>query len=139
MNICKSSEDYLEMMLMLQRSKGYIRSIDIAAGLGVTKPSVSYAVKRLRENGYIDMDSAGNITLTSSGNFIAEEMFNRHTILTTHLMSLGVPEEQACEDACQIEHVISEESFRAISRSVRLSGITHSCESCHIADECSKH
>ena len=139
MNICKSSEDYLEMMLMLQRGKGYIRSVDIAAGLGVTKPSVSYAVKRLRENGYIEMDGTGNITLTQSGREIAEEMFNRHTILTTHLMNLGVPEDKACEDACQIEHVISDESFKAISRSVKLSGITHSCESCHIADECSKH
>jgi len=139
MNICKSSEDYLEMMLMLQRSKGYIRSIDIASGLGVTKPSVSYAVKRLRENGYIEMDSAGNITLTESGQNIAETMYTRHSVLTAHLMSLGVPEDTACEDACQIEHIISDESFKAISRSVKLSGVTHSCESCHMADECSKH
>ena len=139
MNICKSSEDYLEMMLMLQNSKGYIRSVDIASGLGVTKPSVSYAVKRLRENGYIEMTDGGMITLTDEGRAIAEQMYERHTILTTHLMSLGIDEETACEDACQIEHVISDESFEAIKKSVKLSGITHNCNSCHMADECAKH
>ena len=139
MNICKSSEDYLEMMLMLQKSKGYIRSVDIASGLGVTKPSVSYAVKRLRENGYIDMKEDGAIELTDEGLKIAEAMYTRHSILTAHLMSLGIPEETACEDACQIEHVLSDESFEAIKKSVRLSGITHSCDSCHMANECAKH
>lgn len=124
---------------MLQKNKGYIRSIDIAAGLGVTKPSVSYAVKRLRENGYIEMQADGIITLTEAGMKIAEDMYHRHSILTAHLMSLGVPEEVACEDACQIEHIISDDSFRAISRSVRLSGHVHNCESCHMADNCVKH
>ena len=124
---------------MLQNSKGYIRSVDIASGLGVTKPSVSYAVKRLRENGYIDMKDDGMLQLTETGQKIAEEMYMRHTTLTAHLMSLGIPEEVACEDACQIEHIISDESFEAIKKSVKLSGITHSCDSCHMADECAKH
>lgn len=124
---------------MLQNNKGYIRSVDIAAGLGVTKPSVSYAVKRLRENGYIEMQDDGIICLTPAGRKIAEDMLERHNILTVHLMSLGVPEEQACEDACQIEHIISEDSFNAIRKSVKLSGMVHNCSECHAADNCTKH
>lgn len=112
----KSSEDYLEMILMLQEKKGYARSIDIAGELGVTKPSVSYAVKRLRENGYITMDSDGHIALTDFGMEIASRMYERHKLLTDFLMVLGVDEQTAREDACKIEHDLSEKSFNAICK-----------------------
>lgn len=116
MKIQKSSEDYLEMILMLKEKKGYARSIDIAAELSVTKPSVSYATKRLRENGYITMDSDGLITLTEQGYEIAYRMYNRHKMLTAFLMSIGIDEETAREDACKMEHDISEKSFEAMCR-----------------------
>ena len=116
MNIRKSAEDYLEMMLMLKEKHGYIRSIDIADELGVKKPSVSYATKRLRENGYITMDSDSHITLTETGLEIAMRMYERHKTLTDLLVALGVDEDVAREDACKIEHDLSEQSFRAICK-----------------------
>ena len=116
MKIQKSAQDYLETILMLQQGRGYVRSIDVADHLGVTKPSVSYATKRLRENGYITMDSDGLISLTQAGLDIAQSMFRRHTVLTGVLMSLGVDEETAREDACKIEHDISEKTFEALCR-----------------------
>ena len=116
MKIQKSAEDYLEMMLMLQEKHGYIRSIDIADELGVKKPSVSYATKRLRENGYITMDTENLITLTDSGMEIASHMYERHKLLTEYLIALGVNEETARTDACKIEHDLSEESFQAICK-----------------------
>lgn len=116
MRILRASEDYLETMLMMQRKHGYIRSIDIASYLGVTKPSVSYATKRLRENGYITMDADGLISLTDSGLSIAKKMLERHTTLTRFLVYLGVSEETAETDACKMEHDISEETFNAICR-----------------------
>lgn len=116
MKIQKSSEDYLEAMLMLKEQKGYIRSIDVAEHLSVTKPSVSYATKRLRENGYITMDKDGLIALTDSGMAIASKMYERHRLLSAFLINLGVDEAQAMEDACKIEHDISQESFDAIKR-----------------------
>jgi Mn-dependent DtxR family transcriptional regulator len=116
MQILKASEDYLEMMLMLMEKHGYIRSIDIAAELNVTKPSVSYATKRLRENGYITMDKDGLITLTDSGMEIASRIYERHKLLTEFLVRLGVDEKTAREDACKIEHDISEKTFAAICR-----------------------
>ena len=116
MKIQKSAQDYLETMLMLHRSKGFIRSIDVAEHLGVTKPSVSYATKRLRENGYITMDGDGLISLTQTGLEIAQSMFERHTVLTAVLMQLGVEEEIAREDACKIEHDISQQTFEALRR-----------------------
>ena len=118
MKIRKSSEDYLEMMLMLQEKHGYVRSIDIAEELGVKKPSVSYATKRLKENGYITMDKDSLITLTESGMEIAVRMYRRHKLLTEYLTYLGVDEETARTDACKIEHDLSEKSFDAISRHV---------------------
>ncbi len=116
MKIRQSAEDYLEMMLMLKEKHGYIRSVDIAAELGVKKPSVSYATKRLRENGYIEMDSDSLITLTDAGLEIAERMYERHKLITELLIALGVNENTAREDACRIEHDLSEESFDAICR-----------------------
>ncbi len=116
MKILKASEDYLESMLMLQEQHGFIRSIDIAELLGVTKPSVSYATKRLRENGYITMDRDGLITLTESGMEIARRMYDRHRRLSEFLIRLGVDPVTAREDACKIEHDLSDASFEAICR-----------------------
>ncbi len=114
MQILRASEDYLETMLMMQQQHGYIRSIDVADHLGVTKPSVTYATKRLRENGYITMDKDGLITLTDSGMAIATSMLDRHHTLTRFLMALGIDAETAETDACKIEHDISEKTFEAI-------------------------
>lgn len=114
MKIQKSAEDYLETMLMMSEKHGYIRSIDIAEHLGVTKPSVSYATKRLRENGYITMDRDGLITLSDTGMEIAERIYSRHKILTRFLEEIGVDAAVAREDACRIEHDISQETFDAI-------------------------
>ena len=119
MKIQKSAEDYLEAMLMMQEIHGYIRSIDIATQLGVTKPSVSYATKRLRENGYITMDGEGLITLTKTGMEIAEKMYERHKELTRLFIALGVDEETAVEDACKIEHDISAQTWDALMSYVR--------------------
>lgn len=91
MTIHESAEDYLERILMLTKKKGYARSVDIAATLGVTKPSVSFAMKRLRENGYIEMDEESLIILTEKGMEIASRIYERHSVLTTALMQLGVP------------------------------------------------
>jgi len=114
MQILKSSEDYLEAMLMMRIRHGYIRSIDIANELGVTKPSVSYATKRLRENGYITMDKDGLITITPKGLVIAESIYERHQVLSEFLTGLGVDPKIARSDACRIEHDISEETFKAL-------------------------
>lgn len=114
MKIQQSAEDYLEAMLVLQEKHGYIRSIDIAKYLGVTKPSVSYAVKRLRESGYINMEANGPINLAPAGLKIARRTYERHKALTAFLEKLGVSNEQAEEDACKIEHVISHETYVAI-------------------------
>ena len=116
MTIHKSAEDYLEAMLMLREERGYIRSIDVADKLGVTKPSVSYATKRLRESGYISFDPAGMIILLEPGLEIAERIYERHKLLTELLIGLGVNPETAREDACKIEHDLSVESFDAIRR-----------------------
>ena len=114
MNIHESAEDYLEMILMLREEKGYARSVDIAARLAVTKPSVSIAMKKLRENGYITMDRESLIELTEKGRVIARRIYDRHKALSRFLIQLGVDEKTAREDACKIEHDISEETFAAI-------------------------
>ena len=116
MKIQKSSQDYLESMLMMQQERGYIRSIDVAEHLGVTKPSVSYATKRLRENGYILMDGDNLLSLTPAGEAIADRIYLRHTVLTQMFVALGVSEETARQDACKIEHDLSDETFEAIRR-----------------------
>lgn len=114
MKILRASEDYLEAMLMMKEKHGYIRSIDVAEHLGVTKPSVTYTTKRLRESGYITMDKDGHITLTESGMAIASNMLERHRTLSRFLMALGVDEETALHDACRMEHDISQQTFDAI-------------------------
>ena len=114
MKILRASEDYLEAMLMMKEKYGYIRSIDVADYLGVTKPSVSYATKRLRENGYISMDKSGLITLTEKGMEIASRTLDRHHVLTEFFKSLGVDGKTAEADACNIEHDIRRQPFAAI-------------------------
>ena len=114
----ESAEMYLETILILKQRKGQVRAIDIAGELNFSKPSVSVAMKNLRENGYIQMDDSGYITLTPSGLAIAEKIYERHTFLTAGLINLGVNEETAQEDACRMEHVISVESFEAIKKHV---------------------
>lgn len=116
MKIQKSAEDYLEAMLMMKEKHGFIRSIDVAGQLGVTKPSVSYATKRLRENGYIAMDADGLISLTAAGMEIAHRIYERHNRLTTFFIDLGVDEKTAREDACKVEHDLSEKTFDALCR-----------------------
>lgn len=116
MKIRKAAEDYLEAMLMLREKHGYIRSIDVAQQLGVTKPSVSYATKRLRENGYITMDGDSYIILTDAGLEIARRMYQRHKLLTEVFIRLGVDAETARADACKVEHDLSENTFAAICR-----------------------
>lgn len=118
MRIKESAENYLETILILQKRSGDVRSIDIVNELSYSKPSVSIAMKNLRENGYVIMDKDGYITLTDAGRQIAETMFERHTVISSWLMYLGVPEEIALEDACRIEHVISAESFEAMKKHV---------------------
>ena len=119
MNIHESAEDYLETIMMLQEEKGYVRSVDIAAHLNVTKPSVSFAMKRLRENGYIVMDEENLITLTEQGESIARRIYQRHQVLTSFLVQLGVDAATAREDACKIEHDISETTFEAIKHQLQ--------------------
>ena len=122
MEILRASEDYLESMLMMKLKHGYIRSIDVAEHLGVTKPSVTYATRRLKESGHITMDKDGLITLTETGMAVAAKMLDRHKTLTAFLIALGVDEKTAEEDACKIEHDISDESFEAIKNHVREHG-----------------
>ena len=120
MKIQQSSEDYLEAMLMLKERRGYVRSVDVATQLGVTKPSVSYATKRLRENGYITMDAEGLISLTDTGMEIAARIYERHKLLSQLLIRLGVSPETARADACKIEHDLSVETFDVIRERARL-------------------
>ena len=118
MTIKESAENYLETILILSKKMPQVRSIDIATELNFTKPSVSVAMKQLRENGYVHMDSDGFITLTESGLQIADKMYERHRLLSDWLVQLGVDRETATEDACRIEHVISEKSFEKIKQHV---------------------
>ncbi len=118
MEIHQSAEDYLEKILMLRERLGYARSVDIAAEMNVTKPSVSIAMKRLRENGYIEFDKDNRITLTDKGRAIAERIYDRHKVLTKFFEDMGVSQKTAAEDACRIEHVISDESYAAVVRCV---------------------
>ena len=119
MKIQESAENYLETILMLKKRKGAVRSIDIANELEFSKPSVSVAMKNLRENGYIEVDGDGFISLLPAGVAIAEKIYERHTAISDWLEALGVDPEVAAEDACRIEHVISAESFEAVKKHVQ--------------------
>ena len=114
MTIHESAEDYLEAILRLQLEKGYARSVDVAMLLNVSKPSVSVAMKRLREEGKITMDDNGFITLTETGKEIAEMIYTRHQFFSDLLMKIGVDEETAVEEACHIEHDISQDTFEKL-------------------------
>ena len=114
MNIYKSAEDYLEAILILRERQGTVRSIDVVHQLELTKPSVSVAMKRFRENGYIEMDAEGFISLLPPGEEIAQRIYDRHKLLTKLLIRLGVSEEVAATDACKIEHNLSDETFACI-------------------------
>ena len=119
MNIHESAEDYLESILILKERLGLVRSIDIVRELGHSKPSVSVAMKNLREREHITVTKEGYIYLTESGREIAEMIYERHQLLSAWLVKLGVDEKIAAEDACKIEHVISKESFDAIKKHVK--------------------
>ncbi len=122
MNIHESAEDYLERILILQKTNGRVISIDIANSMNYSKPSISRAVKNLKNSGYINVDESGNITLTESGMAIARRMYERHLLLTKYFINLGVSEEIAKIDACKIEHDLSDETFEAIKRHATLKG-----------------
>lgn len=111
MKIQESAENYLEAILVIGLRKGYVRSIDVANELSVTKPSVSVAMKSFKNEGYITMNENGEISLTEKGREIAEKVYERHNVIAGFLLSLGVSEENAYADSCKIEHVISDESF----------------------------
>ena len=116
MTVRESGEMYLEAILVLAKKSGYVRSIDVSEYLGYSKPSVSRAMGILREGGYILMEKDGAITLTDSGKKLAETIYERHTVLSELLIRLGLDEKTATDDACRIEHVISDESFQAIKQ-----------------------
>lgn len=116
MRLQESGEMYLETIHILTKTMTCVRSVNIGEYMGYSKPSVSRAVGLLKSGGYINVDKDGFITLTESGKAIAEKMYERHMVLTTILTSLGVSEETAAEDACRIEHVISDESFEAMKK-----------------------
>lgn len=118
MKIYASAENYLEAILILEKSIEHVRSIDIAKHLGFSKPSISVAMKQLKENGYIDISDGGKITLTDTGLDIASRIYERHTVLTNVLLSLGVDEATAKEDACRLEHDLSDLSFEMIKKHV---------------------
>ena len=114
MKLQESGENYLETILLLQRKKGAVRSVDIAAELSFSKPSISRAVGLLKSGGFVTVDDFGLISLTELGKERAEQVYARHLLLTRFLTRLGVPDDIADADACRIEHVISETSFEAI-------------------------
>lgn len=115
----ESKENYLETILILHNRNGSVRSVDIAAEMEFSKPSVSIAMKNLREEGCVTFDENGYITLTKSGREIAERVYERHVLFTEWLTSLGVPEDIAAADACRIEHDLSAESFSAIKKYIQ--------------------
>ena len=119
MQIHESAEDYLEKILMLQEQNGQFRSIDIANAMGFSKPSISIAMKHLRENGYVTMDPDNSIHLTQKGAGIATRIYERHRTLTSYLVKLGVPQEIAEKDACKVEHDLSPESYAALKANMK--------------------
>lgn len=119
MDLHESGEDYLETILRLREEKGQVRSIDVAGALSVSKPSVSVAMKKLRDSGHIEMDEAGLLTLTAEGEAVAQRIYERHRVIAKMLMGLGVEPETAAREACKIEHDISADTFEKIKRHIR--------------------
>lgn len=118
MNVHESGEMYLEAILVLSRKNGFVRSVDVGEYLGYSKPSVSRAMGLLRKGGLIAVEANGGLSLTDAGREIAEKIYERHTVLSQVLISLGVPEEVAVEDACKIEHDISDVTFQTIKNHI---------------------
>ena len=118
MKIHESAENYLETILVLQKRNGYVRSIDIATELNFSKPSISNAMKQLSSKGYIQMDESRLITLTEKGRQVAEQIYERHQLISEFLEMLGVDSHTAAEDACKIEHVLSKETFEKFKEHV---------------------
>lgn len=116
MDTKKTTEDYLEAILMIKERQGYVRSIDVAEQMHVTKPSVTYTTKRLKESGYLTTDHAGMLVLTDSGMEIASSTYEKHKMLTKFFQDIGVSPEQARIDACKIEHDISQETYKALCK-----------------------
>ena len=123
MKIQESAENYLESILMISERKGDVRSIDIVNELEFSKPSVSIAMKNLRENGYILVDKDGYITLTDKGMEIAAKMYERHKLFSKLFVSLGVSEATASKDACRVEHILSDETYAAIKKVLKEEGL----------------
>ncbi len=119
MALHQSGEDYLETILVLRQKKGTVRSVDIAGYLGYSKPSVSRAMSLLRTSGHIIMEDSGHITLTSQGEIVAQQIYLRHTLLTDFFQRLGVPEETAKEDACAMEHYLSQETYQCLKQFIQ--------------------
>ena len=118
MELHESAEDYLEAILMIREEKGSVRSVEVAERLGVSKPSVSVAMKRLRENGYLEEEDGRGLVLTEEGMKAASRIYERHRVLSSYLMRLGVDAETARADACKMEHDLSEKSYQAIKERV---------------------
>lgn len=116
MKLLESAEDYLERILMIQEKNGNVRSIDIANDMNYSKPSVSIAMHKLKENGYIEIESNGTIVLTKEGYAVATRVYERHRVISSFLVLIGVDKEQALIDACKIEHDISEETFERLKK-----------------------
>ena len=116
MRMQESGEMYLETILVLSKEKKYVRSIDVCEEMGYSKPSISRAVGILRNNGYLDMDNRGYLTLTEKGREVAEKIYDRHQVLSSVLKAIGVSEKTAAEDACRIEHIISDETFEIVKK-----------------------
>lgn len=114
MKIQQSAEDYFETIYILKKRNGHVRAIDIATELGFSKPTVSVAMKKFRENGFITVDNAGQIELTEEGRAIAEKTYDKHNVIAEALMALGVDRDTAFGDSCKIEHCLSDKSFSAI-------------------------
>lgn len=119
MHLQESGEMYLETILILSKQRSYVRAIDVGEYMGYSKPSVSRAVSLLKEGGYVAANADGFLSLTDAGREVAEKIYERHTMLTELLIQLGVDEKVAAEDACKMEHVISDESFEAIKRHIK--------------------
>ncbi|WP_352400002.1 metal-dependent transcriptional regulator [Anaerotignum sp.] len=116
----ESMENYLETIYMLEKQTGHVRSIDIATALGFSKPSISNAMKKLKADGFIEMEDRGSIKLTSKGKAVAQGTYERHCVISEILMHFGVSRETALEDACRVEHVISEETFSSMKKFLQL-------------------
>ncbi len=116
MHLLESGEMYIETIHILSKKSNYVRAIDVGTEMGFSKPSVSRAMKLLKEGGYINIDAGGGITLTQEGQSIADKIYERHTVLSAFFKKIGVPEEIATKDACQIEHHISDETLQAIKK-----------------------